>query len=121
LAQLVRTAWDLGGRLELKDLRLRSWAHTLGFRGHWLTKSRAYSTTFAALRAARHDWQTNRHQSTPSSDETVAIGAWKFAGRGWTTVGDAWLAETAAVATADTRRIVAAERRAEREKRHEQP
>jgi hypothetical protein len=119
LARLVRTAWELGGRTELQHLRLRPWAHTLGFRGHWLTKSRAYSTTFAALRSARHDWQTNRHRSTPSSDETVAIGAWKFAGRGWTTVGDAWLAETAAAATADTRRIVAAERRAEREKRHE--
>ena len=33
-------------------LNLRRWAHMLGFRGHFLTKSRAYSTTFTAIRAA---------------------------------------------------------------------
>ncbi|MGH9067816.1 MAG: replication initiator, partial [Acidimicrobiales bacterium] len=43
LAKMVRAAWDLGGRPELSHLRLRAWAHCLGFRGHWLTKSRAYS------------------------------------------------------------------------------
>ncbi len=35
----------------LDRLRLRTWAHTLGFPGHWLAKSRAYSTTFGALLA----------------------------------------------------------------------
>jgi hypothetical protein len=34
-------------------LRLRDHAHTLGYPGHLITKSRGYSTTFAALRAAR--------------------------------------------------------------------
>jgi Phosphatidylethanolamine-binding protein len=29
---------------------LRAWAHMLGFRGHWSTKSRRYSTTFTVLR-----------------------------------------------------------------------
>jgi hypothetical protein len=29
----------------------------LGFRGHFLTKSRAYSTTFTALRAERRTWR----------------------------------------------------------------
>jgi hypothetical protein len=53
LARLVTTAWALGGRPELAHLRLRDWAHTLGFRGHWLTKSRRYSTTFSVLRDAR--------------------------------------------------------------------
>jgi len=114
LARLVRTAWDLGGRLELKDLRLRAWAHTLGFRGHWLTKSRAYSTTFAALRAARHDWRTNQGRADVASEETVPIGTWRYAGRGWTTQGDAWLAESAADAIATTRRLAAIERRTAR-------
>ncbi len=41
LERLVLTAWELGGRPELEHLKLRCWAHTLGFRGHWLTKSRA--------------------------------------------------------------------------------
>ena len=53
LHRLALAAWDLGGRDELLDLRLREHAHTLGYSGHLITKSRGYSTTFAALRAAR--------------------------------------------------------------------
>jgi hypothetical protein len=34
---------------ELDRLRLRAWAHMLGFGGHWSTKSRRYSTTFTVL------------------------------------------------------------------------
>jgi len=108
LARMVRTAWDLGARPELEYLRLQAWAHTLGFRGHWLTKSRRYSTTFAALRAARADWHTHHHPagtdtgSTPG--ETVSVGDWLYAGTGWTTDGDAWLAATAATRHAETRR-----------------
>jgi hypothetical protein len=45
VAELVRAAWELGSRPELAGLRLRAWAHMLGFRGHWSTKSRRYSTT----------------------------------------------------------------------------
>jgi hypothetical protein len=114
LAQMVRTAWELGGRPELEHLRLRAWAHTLGFRGHWLTKSRRYSTTFAALRGARHHWQYKRQHGDSISEEPVTIGSWTFAGRGWTTDGDAWLAETARVATTEARRLAAEQRRAER-------
>ncbi len=36
---------------------LRRWAHLLGFGGHFLTKARRYSTTFAALRAARANYR----------------------------------------------------------------
>ena len=36
-----------------RDLRLAAWAHMLGFRGHFSTKSRAYSITLGALRADR--------------------------------------------------------------------
>jgi hypothetical protein len=53
VAELIRAAWELGGRPELDGLRLRAWAHMLGFRGHWSTKSRRYSTTMGALRRAR--------------------------------------------------------------------
>ncbi|EST28455.1 hypothetical protein M878_22540 [Streptomyces roseochromogenus subsp. oscitans DS 12.976] len=31
--RVIRTAWTLGARSELADLRLRAWAHMLGFRG----------------------------------------------------------------------------------------
>ena len=53
LRRFALAAWDLGQQDELADLRLREHAHTLGFAGHLITKSRGYSTTFAALRAAR--------------------------------------------------------------------
>jgi hypothetical protein len=53
VAELVRACWELGGHAELDALRLRAWAHMLGFGGHWSTKSRRYSTTFTVLRRAR--------------------------------------------------------------------
>jgi hypothetical protein len=53
VAKLVRACWELGGNPRLSRLRLRRWAHQLGFGGHWSTKSRRYSTTFTALRQAR--------------------------------------------------------------------
>ena len=37
----------LGKLSQLKELRLAAWAHMLGFRGHFSTKSRAYSVTSA--------------------------------------------------------------------------
>ena len=51
--QMIITAWDLGGRPAYAGLNLRRWAHMLGFRGHFLTKSRRYSSTFTAIRAER--------------------------------------------------------------------
>lgn len=41
------------------------WLHTLGYRGHITTKSRHYSTTMGALRAARATW--TRHQMAKHS------------------------------------------------------
>jgi hypothetical protein len=35
VAALVFACWELGGRPELVGLRLRAWAHMLGFGGHW--------------------------------------------------------------------------------------
>ena len=46
--RMITTAWQLGGRPDYAGLQLRRWAHMLGFRGHFLTKSRRYSTTFGA-------------------------------------------------------------------------
>lgn len=110
LARMVRTAWDLGGRPELEALRLRAWAHTLGYRGHWLTKSRAYSTTLTALRTARHQWNFQRNGHHPGND-TLTIGEWRYTGRGWTNDGDAWLAQTAARHAAERRRTARQETR----------
>jgi DNA-binding MarR family transcriptional regulator len=48
---LVGTCWRLGALPAFEYLRLRRWAHQLGYRGHVTTKSRTYSTTRGALSA----------------------------------------------------------------------
>lgn len=54
----IQTAWDLGDLDQYAKLNLRRWAHMLAFRGHFLSKSRAYSTTFKAIRAERRAFRT---------------------------------------------------------------
>ncbi|MGP8297555.1 replication initiator [Streptomyces inhibens] len=76
---LIRACWRLGGLAEFEPLRLRAWAHTLGYRGHILTKSRAYSTTYTALRAERAD----RERDTSSSSEeldAITDAHWRYVG-----------------------------------------
>ncbi|WP_405660170.1 replication initiator [Streptomyces sp. NBC_00079] len=94
--RLIRTAWTLGARKELEELRLRAWAHMLGFRGHFSTKSRRYSTTLGALRNARANWR--RAQATTSEisevvNTTLVLAHWVYAGTGLTDA-ETWLAET---------------------------
>ncbi|WP_367138261.1 MULTISPECIES: replication initiator [Streptomyces] len=78
---LMHTCWRLGGLPELAPLRLRAWTHTLGYRGHTLTKSRAYSTTYTALRTERAN-----HQRGPLADPLGgdAEAQWRYAGSGHT-------------------------------------
>src|SRR5215204_3360579 len=64
VAELVRACWELGGRPSLVGLRLRNWAHMLGFGGHFSTKSRRYSTTLGALRRARVAYASRRRRGT---------------------------------------------------------
>ncbi|MCX5424134.1 replication initiator [Streptomyces sp. NBC_00078] len=80
---LMGTCWRLGGLAELEHLRLRSWAHALGYRGHILTKSRRYSTTYGALREERADYRKGDTKPTRSAD-TVTEAAWRYVGSGYT-------------------------------------
>ncbi|MFB7654934.1 MULTISPECIES: replication initiator [unclassified Streptomyces] len=50
-------------------MHLRTWAHTLGYRGHILNKSRAYSTTYAPLRAERAHHIGHRDMPDTITDE----------------------------------------------------
>ncbi len=101
-ARLVRACWTLGGRPELAGLGLRRWAHMLGYRGHFLTRSRRYSTTFRELRGARRAW-SNIQRHGPAArldrdgrvlppDGVEAVASLMYEGLGYTTAGDAWLA-----------------------------
>lgn len=78
---LMLACWRLGALPGLDHLRLRTWAHTLGYRGHCLTKSRLYSTTYTALRAARRIFRTG-----PAIDEDTMVvdSAWRYVGSGHT-------------------------------------
>ncbi|MFJ4513917.1 replication initiator [Streptomyces sp. NPDC088816] len=76
---LIRACWRLGGLPEYAPLRLRDWAHSLGYRGHILTKSRAYSTTYAALRAERA-----HHVGHVDIPDVVTERHWRYAGSGHT-------------------------------------
>ena len=112
--RLVECAWRLGGEPHLEQLRLRRWAHALGFRGHCFTKSRRYSTTFTRLRQARHEHQLRRQHGGEPRDpwgRPVSEGAsverrrWSLAGIGYRTLGDAWLAESGAKRRREERRV----------------
>ncbi len=119
--RLVECAWRLGGEQHLAGLRVRRWAHALGFRGHCFTKSRRYSTTFKQLRQARHQHVQQRlHGGEPRDpwDRPISEGAslehrrWSFTGRGYRTLDDAWLAESAAARAREQRRVAREEIRA---------
>ena len=80
----------------------------LGFGGHFATKSRRYSTTHKALRAARREWRRttrndwwNRHHpavddQADDTETTLIVADLHLAGIGWNTTADAHLAAAAA-------------------------
>jgi hypothetical protein len=115
VAELVRSCWALGGHPELDSLRLRAWAHMLGFRGHWSTKSRRYSTTFTVLRRARVAFAKRRRArdgipldawGRPEDDQAViVVASWVYVGAGYATEGERWLALSAAARAREQRRI----------------
>jgi len=86
--RMIRTCWELGKLPEFAHLKFRKWAHMLGFRGHFSTKSRSYSTTLGALRDARRAWRTEQaraHAGLPESDPTttLVVGHWDYLGSGY--------------------------------------
>jgi len=102
---MMATCWALGGLAQYEHLRLRAWAHMLGFRGHFLTKARRYSVTFGALRTARVRYRTTlalfaralAGEPVFDPDSTLVIGGFTFAGVGMPNLmGTRWSAEGSA-------------------------
>ena len=62
--RLIAACLKLGNHPHEDFQALRRWAHMLGYRGHFATKSRRYSTTMRALRAARRDWHRRQNPLT---------------------------------------------------------
>ncbi|MFE5004374.1 replication initiator protein RepSA [Streptomyces sp. NPDC056696] len=82
------------------ERRLWGWAHMLGFRGHFSSKSRRYSTTLGELRQARADFRAAQEREalgTPDyePDTVLVLADWQYAGHGHTP-GESALAATIA-------------------------
>ena len=128
IGRLIEACWRLGTNPTplVVDydanpyLRLRRWAHMLGFGGHFLTKARRYTITFGELRANRTTWRRNTDTATrgrcrpPSSrpgpgrhrrQTILVIGHLTYTGTGWHTTGDALLANTAAAQARERHRV----------------
>ncbi|MFF4804467.1 replication initiator protein RepSA [Streptomyces sp. NPDC001351] len=80
--------------------RLWAWAHMLGFRGHFSSKSRRYSTTLGTLRQARADYRATQEREALGLDErepdtVLVLADWQYAGHGHTP-GESALAATIA-------------------------
>ncbi|SES23066.1 hypothetical protein SAMN05421870_112209 [Streptomyces qinglanensis] len=109
--RLIRTAWALGARKDLAHLRLRAWAHMLGFRGHFSTKTRRYSTTLGALRTARAEWRRLQAAIARGDDPqpvddagettTLVLAHWAYTGTGLTPT-EQWLSASLADTSAPT-------------------
>jgi len=106
---------------------IRRWLHMLGFRGHFATKSRRYSTTLGAIREERRTFRRGqartdlgqmvdpaRDDDEDGDDSTLVISRWEFAGVGYLTAGDAALAASAAARARERREAAYEARRDER-------
>ncbi|MFC9912061.1 replication initiator protein RepSA [Streptomyces sp. NPDC127197] len=99
--RLIEACWVLDDAYP--DRLLARWAHMLGFRGHFMTKSRAYSSTLTERRQVRADYrarQERRERGLPEDlDETegttLTLAHWTYAGQGHSP-GESWLAASIA-------------------------
>lgn len=89
---------------------MAGWLHTLGYRGHITSKSRRYSITMTALRAARRHWrihradqpehgdvQHNSHDQEDWSNSACELSDWRIDGVGHRNDGERLLVHTAAL------------------------
>jgi hypothetical protein len=108
----LHAAFALADDPALADRRFGRYAHAFGYRGHCLTKSRRYSTTFKALREAREE---HVHEQLLKRSPDVArralaeiaksdrIASFRYVGQGHLTSADAHLAAAAAARAREER------------------
>ena len=115
--RMIAAAWRLGARPATGNARMRKAAHALGWGGHFLTKSRRYSTTFGRLRRARAEYR--KHRRCPDGerdpwgrplDDTVVLvlKSWTFDGTGHTGTASEQLALASAARARDKQQLVGA-------------
>jgi len=109
--RIIDTAQEIAGHGEAYSLLL-SHLGTLGYRGHPITKSRAYSVTFGQLRRARRYWRRNptdlaqdvdirelHDDDTDIPDGFQLISSWMFLGQGYLDLDQAAAAVRSATAS----------------------
>jgi len=107
LVRMASACFSLAERPALEGIG--RWAHALGFRGHFVTKSRWYSTTLGELRAARARYRSGR-ASDEAPETTPTIGEWSYLGAGYASAGDALLAAAVAADLRERREAMRMER-----------
>ncbi|MEA2129913.1 MAG: hypothetical protein QOJ85_2804 [Solirubrobacteraceae bacterium] len=92
LVQMAAAALRLSERSGLREMG--RWVHMLGFRGHFVTKSRRYSTNLGELRAIRGAYRAHQDEPTNDADDatTVVLSVWQYLGSGYLNPGDVLLA-----------------------------
>jgi hypothetical protein len=112
--RIITNTWELGKNPRAAQLGLNRWTHTLGYRGHFLTKSRRYSVTFTALRRARIDYRRSQRHSGGELDPwgrrfddriVLTVTAWEYAGTGHANTAERTLALAAAARARERERI----------------
>ncbi len=93
LLALARAAFELSENPDYAELNLARWAHDLGHRGHFLTKSRRFSVTFAYLHGLREAWRDRERLERAEALDPRFDGVNKlyFVGQGWPFASDAYL------------------------------
>ena len=95
---MIEECWRLGGLDELGGLKLRQWAHMLGYGGHFSSKSHRYSTTLGAMRTDRAEYRARQAReaagAAPLPDGPITrVGSWHVAGTGYVTAAEETWAE----------------------------
>jgi hypothetical protein len=132
VVEYLRHAFALDG--QVADRKLARHAHAFGYRGHCLTKSRRYSTTFKQLRADREAFVLDQilRRSGDTAQRAIAAaapgqrrGVFEFVGQGHLTTAEGYLAASAHARAREQRRLAREElreqRRLAREELREQP
>ena len=108
---LMREAFTLAEDPALRERRFGPCAHAFGYRGHCLTKSRRYSTTFIALGQAREQHvheqllaRSNDPAHRALADAVERVASFRFDGQGHLTAADELLARSAAARAREQRR-----------------
>jgi hypothetical protein len=121
--RIIETAEHLAATAGPKYERLADRYGTLGYRGHLLTKTRRYSTSFGALRQARSEWRQRGRRPAPDpvadgpvreldghddpdSDEAEVVieRSWRFVGVGFFDIDTAARALASAAMAREHRR-----------------